>query len=294
MKTSLSHLPEKKQEELALIKEVILENCYVFSVEMIILFGSYSTGKWVEDRYVKDGITYEYKSDFDILVVTRYERNADKNWRWKKIENIIKEKKKINKVRIIAHGISFFNEKIRDNYYFFVDIRKEGTLLYDSGHYQLATPHPLSPAKRKKKAQKYLTYWFRRANEFYDDFESNLKKKRYNKAAFELHQATECYYVTFLLVITDSRPKTHDIEELGALACKVNAEISPAFPRSTEEEERLFTLLQKAYIDSRYDMDYVITQEELESLAGRVKVLAALTKELCEAEIARYDSKTSK
>ena len=34
-------------------------------------------------------------------------------------------------------------------------------------------------------------------------------------------------------------------------------------------------------------------QEELESLAGRVKVLAALTKELCEAEIARYDSKTS-
>ena len=56
----------------------------------------------------------------------------------------------------------------------------------------------------------------------------------------------------------------------------------------------LFTLLQKAYIDSRYDMDYVITQEELESLAGRVKVLAALTKELCEAEIARYDSKTSK
>ncbi|MCG8340716.1 MAG: nucleotidyltransferase domain-containing protein, partial [Cytophagales bacterium] len=152
MKTSLSHLPEKKQEELALIKEVILENCYVFSVEMIILFGSYSTGKWVEDRYVKDGITYEYKSDFDILVVTRYERNADKNWRWKKIENIIKEKKKINKVRIIAHGISFFNEKIRDNYYFFVDIRKEGTLLYDSGHYQLATPQPLSPAKRQKKA----------------------------------------------------------------------------------------------------------------------------------------------
>ncbi|MCG8389199.1 MAG: hypothetical protein MJA30_26825 [Cytophagales bacterium] len=41
-----------------------------------------------------------------------------------------------------------------------------------------------------------------------------------------------------------------------------------------------------------YDMDYVITQEELESLAGNVKVLAALTKKLCEAEIAKYDSKT--
>ena len=36
-------------------------------------------------------------------------------------------------------------------------------------------------------------------------------------------------------------------------------------------------------------MNYVITKEELDYLAGRVKVLEALTKELCEAEIAKYD-----
>ncbi|MCG8340832.1 MAG: HEPN domain-containing protein, partial [Cytophagales bacterium] len=170
-------------------------------------------------------------------------------------------------------------------YYFFVDILKEGTMLYNSSNYQLATPQPLSPKKRRKKAQNYFEYWSEKANEFYDDFESNLKKKRYNQAAFLLHQATECYYDTFLLVFTDYRPKIHDIEELGDLARKVNAEISPAFPRSTEEEERLFILLQKAYIDSRYDMDYVITQEELEFLGERVKVLGALVEKLCKAQI---------
>ena len=47
MKTSLTHLPQEKQEELALIKEIILSNA---PVEMIILFGSYSTDRWVEDR----------------------------------------------------------------------------------------------------------------------------------------------------------------------------------------------------------------------------------------------------
>jgi transposase-like protein len=31
------------------------------------------------------------------------------------------------------------------------------------------------------------------------------------KAAFELHQATECYYSAFLLVFIDHRPKTHDL-----------------------------------------------------------------------------------
>ena len=64
MKTSLSHLPLEKQEALTLIQEIIRSHV---QAEMIILFGSYATGKWVEDRYVEDGITYEYQSDFDIL-----------------------------------------------------------------------------------------------------------------------------------------------------------------------------------------------------------------------------------
>ncbi|MEO6284269.1 MAG: hypothetical protein ABIN80_21745 [Dyadobacter sp.] len=36
--------------------------------EMIILFGSYAPGDWVEDYQKK----YEYVSDFDILIVTKY------------------------------------------------------------------------------------------------------------------------------------------------------------------------------------------------------------------------------
>ena len=64
MKTSLSHLPESKQHELEVIQEIIRAHV---KAQMIILFGSYATGKWVEDRYVEDGITYEYQSDFDIL-----------------------------------------------------------------------------------------------------------------------------------------------------------------------------------------------------------------------------------
>ena len=39
----------------------------MFKLEKIILFGSYARGTWVEDGYVKAGITYEYKSDFDLL-----------------------------------------------------------------------------------------------------------------------------------------------------------------------------------------------------------------------------------
>lgn len=67
MKTSLEHLPEDKQQEITSIAETIVS---LIQPEMVILFGSYSRGNWVEDKYKENGITYEYKSDYDILVVT--------------------------------------------------------------------------------------------------------------------------------------------------------------------------------------------------------------------------------
>jgi predicted nucleotidyltransferase len=50
MKTSLSHLPQNKQDELKEITQMIIEKV---PAEMIILFGSYARGDWVEDYQEK-------------------------------------------------------------------------------------------------------------------------------------------------------------------------------------------------------------------------------------------------
>jgi len=39
--------------------------------EKVILFGSNATGRWVEHRYTEGGITFEYISDYDILLITK-------------------------------------------------------------------------------------------------------------------------------------------------------------------------------------------------------------------------------
>ena len=65
MKTSLTHLPKNKRNELARIVERIRER--VDSIQMIILFGSYARGNWVEDTCTKGHITYEYISDFNVF-----------------------------------------------------------------------------------------------------------------------------------------------------------------------------------------------------------------------------------
>src|SRR4051812_43488375 len=71
MKTSLNFLPQYKRDQIMEIAGIIKEAA---EPEMIILFGSYAKGTFVEHRYTGgDGILYEYVSDFDFLVVTKGE-----------------------------------------------------------------------------------------------------------------------------------------------------------------------------------------------------------------------------
>ena len=75
MKKSLAHLPEYKRQELKLIVQIIRRQFP--SAHVIILFGSYARDEWVEDRYTEGHITYEYISDFDVLVLTRLKKTAN-------------------------------------------------------------------------------------------------------------------------------------------------------------------------------------------------------------------------
>jgi uncharacterized protein len=194
---------------------------------------------------------------------------------------------------VIFHGIDYLNQEIEEGSYFFVDVLKEGTILYDSGKFQLATPKPLNAKERKHKAQLYFDKWFVNANVFYEDFEANLNKADrgqvyLNKAAFELHQSTERYFMCMLLVFVDYKPKLHDLEKLDKQVCRLYNRFKTIFPRTTPEEERLFILLKKAYIDSRYKLDYSVSREDLEYLSECVTRLRNLTEIACKEKIESF------
>jgi predicted nucleotidyltransferase/HEPN domain-containing protein len=286
MKRSLAHLPIHKQRELNEITDIIKVNP---GVEMVILFGSYARGDWVEDTYTEGHITYEYKSDFDILVIVKNRQYARRIMTWDKMESAINNSRTIKTwATVIVHDITEVNKALLRGRYFFTDIKKEGVLLYDSKRFKLEKAQKLSPEERKQTAQEDFKYWFKSAREFYDDFKSNLEKRRYSKSAFELHQATERFYTTTLLVFTHYKPKEHDIKTLGKQAGNLDPRFLPVFPHETQEERRLFELLRKAYIDARYNRNYKVTKKELEYLAGRVNKLQRLTKEICKERIESY------
>ena len=286
MKKSLTKLPKHKRDELKEVVSIITE---LANVEMIILFGSYARGNWVEDIYTEGHITYEYKSDFDILVIVKEGRYAHSINLWDKVNNTIHARKSIQTwVALIVHDLREVNKALRRGQYFFSDIQKEGILLYDSKRVELAKAQKLSAEERQQTAQEDFKYWFKSARYFFDNFKVNLEKRRYNVAAFELHQATERFYMTTLLVFTHYKPKLHDIKILGKRVINLDRRFLPVFPRTTPEEKRLFELLQKGYIDARYNPKYKITRKELEYLAGRVQQLQKLTKAICTERINSY------
>ncbi|WP_205728970.1 HEPN domain-containing protein [Flagellimonas onchidii] len=279
----MNHLPKSKQEELTLLTEQLSAHKLV---EMIILFGSYARGNWVEDQYVEKGITYEYRSDFDILVVITHEDLKQKFRIEDKIKaELITTGKVTTPVSLIFHGIKQLNASLTMGNYFFKDIKEEGLVLYDSQKIKLAHPKKLTAAQYKQKAQGHFDQWFESANEFLETFEFEMSKKRFLKAAFELHQAVERYYTTILLVFTDYRPKDHNLENLGIKVEMCDKRFA-VFLKTTDTEKHLFELLKRAYIDARYKMDeYEITKGELEELAQRVNELKRLTEEICTAKI---------
>ena len=288
MKRRLAHLPEHKQKELEMIKDIILDK--IEDVRMIVLFGSYARGDWVEDIHTEDHTTHVYQSDFDILVTTKTKKTAESYNAHDRVEKAIEATNQVHTpYSIIYHSFSYVKQMITEGHYFFADIKKEGVHLYlKKGKFSLGKAKILTPEERKQIAEKHFKQWFKSAKEFYDNYEINLNKRRYKNAAFQLHQAVERFYGAVTLVFINYRFRLHDIERLGRKAVSYNPEFAKVFPRDTEQQRKAFNLLKRAYVDARYKPSYRITKKQLEYLSKRVKLLQRLTKTICKEKIESF------
>jgi HEPN domain-containing protein/predicted nucleotidyltransferase len=291
MRTTLNHLLPNKQEQIMDIVAIIKE---VVAPEMIILFGSYASGKHILPHRYKgnDGIIYEYISDFDFLVVTK--ENTVKEY---ELEHIVNSRTEHHKqpVNLQIHEIDYINEGLEIGQYFFTDIVKEGILLYDTDIVKFAEPRQLSPIEEKEIAQRYFDIWFKRGIEFLIDTMHAFDRKSFNKAAFELHQATESFYNATLLVFTGYKPKTHNLYKLRKQAKHISEDLFLLFAVETDKEEKnLFDLLKRGYIEARYKEDYLITESELSLLIQRIKKMEVLVNKICSEKIESYNFIPSK
>jgi len=296
MKRSTRFLPPRKRQDLQQLVALIREN--IKQVEMIVLFGSYAKNKYVDyDQRVEFGTPTYYMSDYDLVILTRKPIGAVEYSLYEKIKDRFFENKNRpfhTHPQFVNYGIDDFNYALTKAHYFETEIKRDGIILYDSGAYKLARRRKLDYTEIRDRAQKYFDDKFGRALSFLMDAPHPTNRKDYKQASFYLHQSAENFLRTIPMVFILYGHKSHDLSELMNAAKKHTTDIFKAFPRDTEEEKRLFDLLQRAYIESRYNPDFEITKEDIDALIPKIEQLRDIVDKVCRERIAYYDSQSGK
>ncbi|MFV0340504.1 MAG: HEPN domain-containing protein [Parachlamydiaceae bacterium] len=294
MKKSISYLPSTNQRDLHFIVEAVLQR--LKQTEMIILFGSYARNDYVVyDEKYEFGKLQFYLSDYDILVVTSGVSDGGAIRSLSNVEDLYydraKDPDRQPPVQFISEDMKKLNKYLNDGRYFYTQIKQEGVVLYDSGKHKLARRRKLSFEEIKQQAQEYYDDKFKTANSFLDLAQYSYNKEDYKMASFLLHQACENLIYAIRLVNTLENPKQHNLTKLLNSVKKYSNEFIKVFPQDTPEEKRLFELIKAAYVNGRYDPDFVVTKEDIDALVPKVELLRDITKRICEEKIKEYGTK---
>ena len=288
----LGHLPDNKRRELERVARILFDEFEAAQkgkqsekkkggrILKLILFGSYARGDWVEDH--KSG----YSSDYDVLVVVDKETFVDPHDYWDPAaERFLREltvtKHLATPVNFIVHSLSDLNDQLAHGRPFFVDIARDGIVIYELPGYPLASPKSLAPEEARAEAQRHFDHWFPNAAHRFELAQEAIRRGYDKEAAFDLHQTVERLYHCVLTVLTLYSPKSHRLSVLRSHAERIAPRLIDVWPRDTRSAKRCFSRLDRAYVGARYFPAYEVTSEELAWLVDRVKMLQETVAAIC-------------
>ncbi len=294
MKKSLNYLPPDKRRDLRQLVSIIREE--VRGCVMVILYGSYARGTFVDyDQRIEYGVPTYFMSDYDILIVTerRIGTGSESSLYAKILRRFYENKnwKFHTRPQLINASIGELNRELEKGRYFYTDIKKEGVMLWDSGGYTLARRRKLNYAEIAQMAGEYFEEKFSFANDLLIDAKFDYSREKYKLCSFHLHQAAENFLRTIPMVFILYGYKDHDLEALLNYAKTYTLEVCDVFPRDTEEERRLFSLLQAAYVQARYNRNFAVSREDIDALLPRIERLREVTEKVCRERIRFYREK---
>ncbi|PVM88599.1 HEPN domain-containing protein [Caulobacter endophyticus] len=299
MKSNLDHLPDRQQEELTAITGHLLRGFETATaggtstwrryakIHKIILFGSYARGDFVDEP--ENG----YLSDFDILVVVSDEKLTDIADYWYETEQKILHDPTIGRiVNLLVNDLEDINKSLDAGLYFFREVIDQGIVLYEVPGHAFNPLKPLTPLAALELASQYF-------QDQIDAIETSLEragdaiakgqiKDWPQKAAFDLHQATEAAYIAVLQVTGFYAPRSHNIKFLRSQAEAKAPALTAAWPRDTRDQRKPFEKLKRAYVDARYNKaSYKISTAELSDLKRTVEALIGLVRSVCGARLSQ-------
>lgn len=249
----------------------------------LVLYGAHARGARGDQTDDPDA---SYRSDYDILIVVNDERLTDIIAYWSLAEDRLLREVTIARkigapVNIIVHDLADINRHLVRGRPFFVDIVRQGIVLYEAEGFAFAQPGQRAPDRARQEAQTYFNAWFSTASEFLAAAAFHRRRSSPRLVAFNLHQAAERFYHCVLLTLTLYSPQSHKLTVLRSHGEQIDQRLVVAWPRETRFERRCFDRLRQAYVDARYSPHYQVDDDELDWLMGRVGLLQVIVAEVC-------------
>ncbi|WP_260924671.1 nucleotidyltransferase and HEPN domain-containing protein [Novosphingobium sp. 9] len=303
MKTDLDHLPANKQRELERVVQLVFEefeDAFALSthewkkkgrIAKIVLYGSYARGGWVDEPHTAKG----YQSDYDLLIIVSDKRLTDRVKYWSKVDDrLMREYGMAGTIRtpvnFIVHTLQEVNDGLAHGRYFFMDIARDGIVLYQSENSELAQPQPKTPQAALDMAREYFEEWMPAASGMLETAKFSQSQGRLRDAAFLMHQAAERLYHCVLLVSTFYTPHVHNLAFLRTHAERLDPRLVHVWPRDNRWQRGTFEKLKEAYVKARYSKHYKITAEELTWLGEQVEELGRVVHAICAERIADLEA----
>jgi uncharacterized protein len=167
-------------------------------------------------------------------------------------------------------------EAVRKGSRFFTTVCRQGVLVYGDAKLEVG----FEPMPAFQRDQTRWVHHFGLANQFLSGAEHYLLNAQPSLAVFMLHQATEHACIAIIYACLGYRSTTHNLSRLLALTEHISPELSGMFPRHTEAERELFSLLVRAYGGVRYRQSFTICLEDAKMLVERVKELVRVTERI--------------
>lgn len=241
--------------------------------DMIYLLGASLYRRRSESIFCPEAPSSQYYSDYFFLILIN-NGNGKALYEWQ--DKIEQHCSSFLPVTTIVLETTTFNDWLQCGHLFARTVYNSSICLYNLDDISLSLPGDYDADAEQRTIQKNYTGGLNKSREFLAGADLYRIREQTKMAAFMLHQSAEQALRTLLKIGTGFHSCTHNLERLLRYGSMVSYQLPDVFPRKTENEKRLFGLLQKAYIDTRYTENYTINNTDLGLLTARVNRIIEL------------------
>lgn len=189
------------------------------------------------------------------------------------------------RVSCMLYKEDFLNTAIDSGYPYLWWVCTKENLVYSDGDVEIPKILPDKLAALMEQASKEFGAGISRANRFLAFADDCVNTNKGPLGMFMIHQVAEMAFRAIALSFFGIDRGNHSIKSLMKLNRRLAPQMNDAFPAGDEESERLLKILDNAYIDARYKMDYEIAEEDVRELLDRVLIIVDKAVEVFELRI---------